>query len=154
MLISVSDLNKSFGENEILKNINLTIEDNCRYGLIGVNGAGKSTLLGIIMGELDYDSGELYRAPGLTVGYLKQNSGLDRGSTIIREMRGVFSDLLKTEDEMRRLEEKMQGAAAHDTVGYRSLMSEYSKKQAYFESRDGYKIDVRIKTVLNAASGA
>lgn len=149
MLISVSDLNKSFGENEILKNINLTIEDNCRYGLIGVNGAGKSTLLGIITGELDYDSGELYRAPGLTVGYLKQNSGLDRGSTIIREMRGVFSDLLRTEEDLRRLEEKMQGVTAHDTVEYRSLMSEYSKKQAYFESRDGYNIDVRIKTVLN-----
>ncbi len=149
MLISISNLNKSFGENEILKDINLTIEDGGRYGLIGVNGAGKSTLLSIITGELDYDSGELYKAPGLTVGYLKQNSGLDRGSTIIREMRNVFSEILKLEDDMRRLEEKMQGITAHDTSEYRSLMSEYSQKQAYFESRDGYNIDVKIKTVLN-----
>ena len=46
MLISISNLSKSFGENQILKDINLTIEDNCRYGLIGVNGAGKSTTYG------------------------------------------------------------------------------------------------------------
>ena len=149
MLISISDLNKSFGENEILENINLTIEDGGRYGLIGVNGAGKSTLLNIIMGELDYDSGDLYRAPGLTIGYLKQNSGLDRGSTIIREMRNVFSELLKAEDDLRRLEERMRSVGGHNSSDYKSLMAEYAKKQAWFESRDGYNIDVRIKTVLN-----
>ncbi len=149
MLISISELNKSFGEKQILKNINMTIEDNTRYGLIGVNGAGKSTLLGIINGELDYDDGELYKSSNLSIGYLKQNSGLDRNSTIINEMRSVFSDLMKIEDDMRELEEKMLSVSAHDSREYKSLMSEYSKKQAYFESRDGYNIDVKIKTVLN-----
>ena len=59
MLISVENLSKSFGQEEILKNINMTVDEKGRYGLIGVNGAGKSTLLKIIMGTLDYDSGEL-----------------------------------------------------------------------------------------------
>ena len=107
MLISISNLSKSFGENQIIKDINLTIEDNCRYGLIGVNGAGKSTLLSIIMGELDYDDGDIYKSPNLTIGYLKQNSGLDRNSTIISEMRNAFSDIIKIEDELRLIEEKM-----------------------------------------------
>ena len=61
MLISISrSLNKSFGENQILRNISLTIEENTHYGLIGVNGAGKSTLLSVIMDELDYDGGQIY----------------------------------------------------------------------------------------------
>lgn len=149
MLISTKELNKSFGENLILKNINMTIEDNTRYGLIGVNGAGKSTLLSILMGELDYDGGELYKASGLNIGYLKQNTGLDRSSTIIAEMRNVFSDLLCVENDLHILEEKMQSAAEHDSSEYKRLMSEYSKKQAYFESCDGYNIDIRIKTILN-----
>ena len=149
MLISISNLSKSFGENQILKDINLTIEDNCRYGLIGVNGAGKSTLLSIIMGELDYDDGDIYKSPNLTIGYLKQNSGLDRNSTIISEMRNAFSDIIKIEDELRLIEEKMLSYSEHNSSEYKSLMSEYSKKQSYFESMDGYNIDVKIKTVLN-----
>ena len=149
MLISISNLSKSFGENQILKDINLTIEDNCRYGLIGVNGAGKSTLLSIIMGELDYDDGDIYKSPNLTIGYLKQNSGLDRNSTIISEMRNDFSDIIKIEDELRLIEEKMLSYSEHNSSEYKSLMSEYSKKQSYFESMDGYNIDVKIKTVLN-----
>ena len=149
MLISISDLNKSFGENQILRDISLTIEENTRYGLIGVNGAGKSTLLSIIMDELDYDGGQIYKRPDLSIGYLKQNSGLDRSSTIIAEMRNVFAELLSLEDDMRRLEEKMLSISEHNSSEYKALMSEYSKKQAYFESRDGYNIDVKIKTVLN-----
>ena len=149
MLISTKNLYKSFGENQILNNINMTIEDNTRYGLIGVNGAGKSTLLSILMDELDYDSGEIYKTSNLSIGYLKQNTGLDRNSTIISEMRNVFSDILKIEDDLRILEEKMQSVSEHDSSDYKSLMSEYSKKQTYFESRDGYNIDIRIKTILN-----
>lgn len=149
MLISTNDLCKSFGENRILTDINMTIEDNTRYGLIGVNGAGKSTLLSILTDSLDYDSGELYKASGLSIGYLKQNTGLDRNSTVIAEMRNVFSDLLKVQDDMHILEEKMQPVSEHNSSEYKSLMSDYAKKQAYFESRDGYNIDVKIKTILN-----
>lgn len=149
MLISTNNLNKSFGENQILRDINMTIEDNTRYGLIGVNGAGKSTLLSILMGELDYDGGDIYKTSNLSIGYLKQNTGLDRNSTIIEEMRNVFSELLKIENSLRMLEEKMQSVLEHNSSEYKGLMSEYSKKQAYFESCDGYNIDVRIKTILN-----
>lgn len=42
---------------EILSNINLTIEQNKKYGLVGPNGVGKSTLARIIMGELTPTSG-------------------------------------------------------------------------------------------------
>ena len=48
MLISATNLSKSFSDITIFKNVSLTIEDNCRYGLIGVNGTGKSTLLSIL----------------------------------------------------------------------------------------------------------
>ena len=149
MLISVENLSKSFGQEEILKNINMTVDEKGRYGLIGVNGAGKSTLLEIIMGTLDYDSGELVKKPGLTVGYLEQNNGLMRDSTIIDEMRKVFDDVTQTEARMRRLESEMARLSDHGGGEYKRCAAAYNAAQAYFESRDGYNVDVKIKTVLN-----
>ncbi len=148
MLLSIDGLNKSFSGKQILRNVSLSIEEKVRYGLIGVNGAGKSTLLHILMGELDSDAGEIFRSSNLTVGYLKQNSGLERNSTIIEEMRKVFSDVLRTEEKLRELESSMAGIE-EDSLEYRRIAQEYAKKQAYFDSRDGYQIDVKIKTILN-----
>ncbi len=149
MLISASNIEKSFSGNVIFKNVSLTIEDGCRYGLIGVNGAGKSTLLSILFENADYDSGEVYRKADLHAGVLKQNSGLERDSSIIEEMRKVFSDVLEAEAEMRRIESEMSELDETDKDGYRRLSAAYAAKQAYIDSRDGYNIDVKIKTVLN-----
>ena len=149
MLISAHELEKSFSGNTIFKNVSLTIEDKCRYGLIGVNGAGKSTLLSVLLGELDYDSGELFTKSGISVGVLKQNSGLERDSTIIAEMRSVFVDVLNAEEEMRRIGDEMSELSDHESVEYRRLAAAYAAKQAYIDSRDGYSTDVKIKTVLN-----
>jgi len=93
MLITIDSLNKSFGQEEILKNVKLTVNEKCRYGLIGVNGAGKSTLLKIIMGTMNFDSGDVVKKPDLKIGYLEQNNGLERDSSIIVEMRKVFDDV-------------------------------------------------------------
>lgn len=149
MLLSIDHVNKSFADKPILRDISLTIEEKMCYGLIGVNGAGKSTLLNILIGELEHDSGEINRSSNLTIGYLKQNSGLDRSSTIIEEMRKVFYDVLQSEKELRQLEHQMAGILDQNSVEYRRISQEYAKRQAYFDSRDGYQIDVKIKTILN-----
>ncbi len=148
MLITASNLCKSFGDEVILKDIKMTIDDRGRYGLIGVNGAGKSTLLKILIGKLSYDSGELYKKPDLTLGYLAQNSGLERDCTIIEEMRKAFSDVLQAEADMRRLEAEMAEISDHESAEYRRISASYSHKMAYIDSRDGYNMDVKIKTVL------
>ena len=149
MLITIDSLNKSFGQEEILKNVKMTINEKCRYGLIGVNGAGKSTLLKIIMGTLNYDSGDVVKKPGLKVGYLEQNNGLERDSSIIVEMRKVFDDVYQAERTMRRLELEMADISDNSSDEYRRISSEYTRAQNYFDSRDGYNIDVKINTILN-----
>lgn len=58
-MIEISNLYKSFGEIQVLKNINLTIFDGDIYGLIGRSGAGKSTLLRCLNGLELYDSGSI-----------------------------------------------------------------------------------------------
>lgn len=58
-MIEIANLQKSFGDNKVLHNINVKINDGEIYGLIGVSGAGKSTLLRCINGLETYDSGSL-----------------------------------------------------------------------------------------------
>ena len=58
-MIAIKNLRKSFGQNEVLKDIRITIQDGEVYGLIGVSGAGKSTLLRCINGLESYDGGSL-----------------------------------------------------------------------------------------------
>lgn len=59
MSIIITDLCKIFGDNEILKNVNITLKDNSIYCLMGTSGIGKTTLLRILMGLEHADSGSI-----------------------------------------------------------------------------------------------
>lgn len=56
MKLDIHNLNKSYGDKQALKNVNISLSEGI-YGLLGPNGAGKSTLMNIIAGNLDADSG-------------------------------------------------------------------------------------------------
>ena len=59
MILSCSNISKSFGSDTILENVSFHIEEHEKAAVVGINGAGKSTLLKIIIGELPADSGEV-----------------------------------------------------------------------------------------------
>jgi ATPase subunit of ABC transporter with duplicated ATPase domains len=65
-------INKSFGNLEVLKNINFTIIRGERIALVGPNGSGKSTFIKILVGIHNPDSGDIIRNPSLKVGYYSQ----------------------------------------------------------------------------------
>ena len=71
-MIEIKNLQKTFGDNPVLKDINITILDGEIYGLIGVSGAGKSTLLECINGLESYDGGSL-KINGTEVSDLSHN---------------------------------------------------------------------------------
>lgn len=58
-IVEIKNLEKSFKKQPVLKNISLSIPENCVYGLLGPNGAGKSTLLKMITGLMRPDSGQI-----------------------------------------------------------------------------------------------
>ena len=59
MSIIITDLCKTFDDNEVLKNVNITLKDNSIYCLMGTSGIGKTTLLRILMGLERADSGSI-----------------------------------------------------------------------------------------------
>ena len=156
MILTMENISKIYNGKTILDNVSLTIEDNDRIGLVGINGCGKSTLLKIITGKEEYETQPEPNVPHLavtrasTVGFLEQNSGLDRSSTVMEEMLSVFSELLSVQEELRRLEHEMSRPEIHENEQhFHEISGEYARKTAYFEANDGYQINVKIKTVLN-----
>lgn len=83
-MIEVKDISKSFGKQNVLKNINVTIKKGEMFGLLGPSGAGKTTLIRLITGAETVDKGEI-RVDNLpvpnfqtlkTIGFMPQNDGL------------------------------------------------------------------------------
>lgn len=149
MLLNVEHLYKYFNGQALLKDINFTVEDREAVGLIGINGCGKSTLLNIITGSEGYDKtpeglGSVNIAGKASIGFFRQNSGLNSELTIGEEMKNAFATLLETLDKMKVLEKKMADGGDIDSISH-----EYAELSSYFEARDGYRIDVKIKQVLN-----
>lgn len=141
------DINKFYNGNQVLKNINLTIDESDKIGLVGVNGCGKSTLIKIITGKTEPDrfterDGIVSTASKTTIGYLEQMGGLDSESTVIDEMKKVFSDITDAIGRMREIEVKM-------SEGDNSYDEEYHRLSSWVEANDGYNTDFKIKMILN-----
>ena len=151
MLLNIENIYKYFNGEPLLRDISLTLEDREAVGLIGANGCGKTTLLNIITGSESFDKtveglGSVSISSKATIGYLRQNSGLDTQRTILEEMKDAFSELYEIKARMKELSAQMETASGDELD---SISEEYAHLGAYFEARDGYRMDVRIKQVLS-----
>ena len=149
IILSCKNIKKSFGIDEILKDVNFSINEGDKVGLIGSNGEGKSTLFKILTKELDFDSGELFIDKNKSLGYLSQNLSLDNSNSIYSEMLLVFSDLISLEEKLRTLEVKMGEPYDPSKEAYHNkLIKDYTTSQELFEHRGGYTYKGEISRVL------
>lgn len=148
MPIQISQICKSFGIDTILHGISINIADNEKIGLIGANGAGKTTLLKIIAGELSYDSGTIFTPKDSTVGFLKQNPEEGKTTTMWEDIMEIFSDVTSIEEQMRQQEAQMSNPNLSDNAR-EELLSSYARLSSIFDSKGGFEIQTKIKTVLN-----
>ena len=77
-LLSLKDVSLAFGGPSVLDGVSLSVSKGLRAALTGRNGEGKSTLLKVIAGDLEPDTGEIVRAPGLRTVYVSQEVPADR----------------------------------------------------------------------------
>lgn len=149
ILLNVQQIHKSFGVTTILDQINMTISEKDRVGLVGKNGAGKSTLLKIITGELLPDSGTITIAKNKRIDYLAQDSGLNSELSIWDEMLSVYKDIIAMENVLRRLEGQMGDPAFHhDAPKYEKLMEEYANLSHQFQDLGGFSYQAQIRSLL------
>ena len=145
MILSCSNINKSFLEVPVLTDVSFHLEDKEKAAIVGINGAGKSTLLKIIVGELNADSGSVSISKDKTLGYLAQYQDISMGRNIYDEMLEVKKDIIETEKTLRDLEEKMQHIKGDEL---NALMDQYAKLNHAFELKNGYAYKSEIYGVL------
>ena len=105
--IGVTGLVKSFDlEKKILDGLTFQIDTGERVGILGRNGAGKTTLFKILTGELDYDEGEVFIAPGKRLGLISQIPVYPAEYTVEDVLRTAFSRMERLKGEMDALAEK------------------------------------------------
>lgn len=85
VLLTAKHIKKSFSEKQLLEDVDLSINEGDKIGLVGVNGSGKSTLLQIIAGVMEEDGGEIIRNHVLRIGYLPQNPPYDPEKTVLEQ---------------------------------------------------------------------
>ncbi|NLT14049.1 MAG: ATP-binding cassette domain-containing protein [Clostridiales bacterium] len=126
MQLEVRDINKSFGEKQVLKDVAFSVPGGQALGLLGRNGAGKTTMIRIIMGVFDADGGSVLLdgkpidRSRVKIGYLPEERGLYPKKIISRQL--AYFGALKgmTSSETKEATEKLLG---------RLEMSEYLNKK-------------------------
>lgn len=145
MILSVSNLSKSFIHKKILDEISFNIDKGDKIGLIGINGAGKSTLFQILNNDMSYDHGNIYKIRNIKIGYLRQNTIIDWNNDLWGLCKEVFSEILAVKKELREMEEQMgdlEGKALDQ------LLIKYHERLEYFEENSGYSYESEIRGTL------
>lgn len=145
MILSVSNIHKSFNEVPVLKNVSFHIEDYDKAAIVGINGAGKTTLLRIIMGELTADEGIVTLSKDKTIGYLSQHEAVSGENTIYDELLSVKQDILDMQQKMHSIELQMKTASEEKLT---QLMNTYANLTHAFEAANGYAYKSELTGVL------
>ncbi|HRX08592.1 MAG TPA: ABC-F family ATP-binding cassette domain-containing protein [Candidatus Limiplasma sp.] len=142
ILISVENVKKSFGIDQVLREVTFSVQKGEKMGLIGSNGSGKTTLMRILTGEQNADEGAVHMNRGLKLGYLAQIDDIAPEDTVWQAMLRVFDRVIALENRMRDMEHRM--AENHDEQLALRLSDEYYKMTEEFSKLEGYAYEGEI----------
>jgi ATP-binding cassette subfamily F protein 3 len=142
-LVIASQLRKELSGWTLFDNVSFKVERRDRVALSGPNGAGKTTLLRILNGETDHHGGELVFSKGTRAALHDQRPPLEHGLSLREYVLSGASDLVATEEELRRLEAAMADGA-HDAA----TLGRYAEAQARLEHAGGYDWRERTASVV------
>ncbi|WP_062551812.1 ABC-F family ATP-binding cassette domain-containing protein [Peptoniphilus phoceensis] len=143
-ILSLTNIKKSYIDEETIKDANLIVEDKDKIGLIGINGSGKSTLFNIITENLSYDDGEIFRKKDLKIAYLEQQLSLHQEGSIYDNCLSIFEDLIELEKNLRQQEHII----AENPDNLDEELMKYQRLQDEFHKRDGYSYNSKIRGTL------
>ncbi len=142
MLLSVTNVCKSFGIDPILTDVSFRLDAREKVALVGRNGTGKTTLLRILTGQMERDGGSVQLARGAKVGYLRQEERVDPDATVLEEAQRALEGQLAMRARLDELEAKMeQGPSDED-------LEEFALLHERFVEQGGYSAERDIRVVL------
>ena len=142
--LSVSSLVKSFerGKN-ILDGLSFSVTSGERIGILGHNGSGKTTLFRILVGEIDYDEGDIMIAPGKRLGLISQIPVYPPHYTTEDVLKDAHRHLYRLSEKIDKLAKDME----HDQSP--ALLAEDDRLSEDFRRLGGYEMEVDRNRVAN-----
>lgn len=141
-LVTLENINKSYSEKTLLKDVFLGINDGDKIGLIGINGAGKSTFLKIIAGKEDFFDGTRTQGKNIRIEYLSQDVEFNNDTTVIEQIfKGDTKEmklLMEYEDILSKIES-----------GDLSLNDRFIKLQSEIDTLNLWSLENEAKSILN-----
>ena len=144
--LNVTNVSHSFGGRQILEDVSFKLLRGEHVGLVGANGEGKSTFLNIVTGHLQPDEGKVEWPGKVSVGYLDQQSTLEKGMTIREVLRTAFQGMYEMEQQMLDLYDKMGDATPEELD---KMMNTVGEIQSELEHSGFYSLDAKIEEVAN-----
>jgi ATP-binding cassette subfamily F protein 3 len=144
-LLTIQNLEKSFGDRVIFHGLNFLIDPGERVGLIGDNGSGKTTLFKIITGETMPEAGEVSLARSAKLGYLAQDATFHPANTVMDEAELAFAELHALSHKLREAEHEM---ADHSGDTLEKTLRRYQQLQHEFDLAGGYAWRHRLEATL------
>lgn len=145
MILSCVNIQKTYVDNHVLKNVSFHLNEGDKAALIGANGCGKSTLLKIIMNLEHSDNGDITIAKDTSIGYLPQNALLDSDKTIYDEILSVKQDLMDMDKELENLQHSMETAQGEEL---NTLINRHNESLRIFEQKGGYVYKSEVRGIL------
>jgi len=145
-MLIVKNLQKSFNDNLLFKNVSFSLMDKDCVAIIGLNGAGKSTLLKILLNQIDYDSGEIYFGTSPRIGWMPQTVdelNLPADMNVYDFLRSG-RPLEQIQNEINQCYEKISQIGATPEI-----LDKIGKYQEQFEYWDGYNAESELETMID-----
>ena len=149
IILSLNNISKVYGTDIILKDINFSVNESEKIGLVGINGAGKTTLFKILCQEINYDSGSIFVPNDKKIGYLSQNLDLDMDCTVFQETMKVFKSAKDIELRLREIEMLLSSPEMnYASMQHENLLKEYGHIQEEYERINGYGSESFARGIL------
>ena len=142
--IKIENLSHSIGTKTLFKQINFSIMNEQKVGLIGRNGNGKSTFLKVLAGILDPDQGTLIKPGDYQVGYLSQEPDLDNKATVLET---VFAGNTPIMNAVRKYEQLLIQLTEHPND--KKIQTQFTKAQQAMDTTDAWNADSSAKRILS-----
>ncbi len=147
-VLSVSKVSKIYDGKSVIDSLSFAVNKGDKLALIGTNGAGKTTLLRILSGIEPHDEGEIHFAKGMSLKYIDQQDDIDENMSLYDYCLLSFTELIKKENELRDLEDKM-AEIDHESAEFERLMHTYTDKTERFKEAGGYMYRSKVLGILN-----
>ena len=147
-VISLQNIEKSYGTRLLFKEVNITFTTEKRLGLVGINGTGKSTFLKILAGRMEADKGTIERNGKASIHYLAQTPDFDTESTLLEAV--LDGDhprlqIVKAFERISREYRQMQESGSDDA----KLSRNYMNALEQMDQQDGWQVEQEARIILS-----